>query len=114
MIKINVESISVFAYIKDKATWTTNLICGDDIPIVKLIDTNWKDFKDPIVGTLIPNFFLAYFGQDLPHGDLSNEEIMAKLACLDQVMNFGLIQPKLRLNMLTTSLPSWMRSRRPR
>jgi hypothetical protein len=82
MIKINVESISVFAYIKDKATWTTNLICGDDIPIVKLIDTNWKDFKDPIVGTLIPNFFLAYFGQDLPHGDLTNEEIMAKLAHL--------------------------------
>ena len=57
MIKINVESISVFAYIKDKATWTTNLICGDDIPIVKLIDTNWKDFKDPIAGTLICLFW---------------------------------------------------------
>ena len=25
------------------------------------------------------NVFLAYFKQDLPHGDLSNEEIMAKL-----------------------------------
>ena len=84
MIKINVESIRVFAYIKDKATWTTDLIHGDDIPTDKLINTNWKDFEDPItiIGTLIPNLFLAYFGQDLPHGDLSDEEIMAKLARL--------------------------------
>jgi hypothetical protein len=59
-----------------------DLIHGDDIPADKLIDTDCKDFEDPIVGTLILNFFLAYFGQDLPHGDLSNEEIMAKLVCL--------------------------------
>ena len=58
MIKINVESICAFAYIKDKATGTTNLIHGDDIPAEKLIDTNWKDFEDPIVGTLILNFFI--------------------------------------------------------
>ena len=48
MIKINVKSICVFAYIKVKATWTTDLIHGDDIPTDKLINTNWKDFEDPI------------------------------------------------------------------
>jgi hypothetical protein len=79
MIKVNVKSIRVFAYIKDKATWTPNLSHGEDIPANKLADTNWKDFKDPIVGTLIPNFFIAYIGQDLPHGDLTDEEIMTKL-----------------------------------
>ena len=82
MVKINVKSIHVFAYIKDKATWATNLIHGDDIPYGKLVDTGWKDFEDPIVSTLILDFFLAYFRQDLPHGDLSNVEIMAKLTCL--------------------------------
>ncbi len=82
MVKVNIGSIRVFAYIKDKATWAPDLPHGEDIPADKLIDTNWKDFEDPIVGTLIPNFFITYFGQDLPHGDLADEEIMAKLVHL--------------------------------
>jgi hypothetical protein len=82
MIKVNIESIRAFAYIKDKATWTLDLTHGEDIPAEKLADTNWKDFKDRIVGTLIPNFFIAYFGQDLPHGDISDEETIAKIVRL--------------------------------
>jgi hypothetical protein len=106
MIKVNIESIHVFAYIKDKATWAPNLPHEEDIPANKLADTDWKDFEDPIIGTLILNFFIAYFGQDLPHGDLTDEEIMAKLVRLDRVTNFGLIRPKLLWNALTTSSPS--------
>jgi hypothetical protein len=82
MVKVNIESIRVFAYIKDKATWAPNLPHGEDIPTDKLIGPNWKDFEDPIVGTLIPNFFITYFGQDLPHRDLTDEEIIAKLVRL--------------------------------
>jgi hypothetical protein len=82
MIKVNIESIRVFAYIKDKATWIPNLPHGEYIPADKLTDTDWKDFEDPIIGTLILNFFIVYFGQDLPHGDLMDEEITAKLVCL--------------------------------
>jgi hypothetical protein len=82
MIKVNIKSIRAFAYIKDKVTWNPSLTHGEDIPAEKLVDTDWKDFEDPIVGTLIPNFFIAYFGQDLPHGDISDEEIMAKLVRL--------------------------------
>ncbi len=41
-----------------------------------------NNFEEPIVGTLIPNFFINYFGQDLPHGDISDNEIKAKLVCL--------------------------------
>ena len=59
MIRINVESIRTFTNIKDKATWDTNLTHGDDIPTDLLVNTDWKDSEDPIVGTLIPNFFLA-------------------------------------------------------
>jgi hypothetical protein len=82
MVKVNIESIHVFTYIKDKATWAPDLPHGEDTPTDKLIDTDWKDFEDPIVGTLIPNFFITYFGQELPHGDLTDEEVMAKLVCL--------------------------------
>jgi hypothetical protein len=52
---------------------------GDDLPKDLLSKTNWNDFKEPIVGTLIPNFFINYFGQDLPYGNISDNEIKAKL-----------------------------------
>ncbi len=52
---------------------------GDDLPAALLSKTNQKDFEEPIVGTLIPNFFITYFGQDLPHGNISDDEIKAKL-----------------------------------
>jgi hypothetical protein len=52
---------------------------GDDLPKESLSKTNWNDFEEPIVGTLIPNFFITYFGQDLPHGDISDDEIKIKL-----------------------------------
>jgi hypothetical protein len=63
MVKVNFESIRAFAYIKDKATWAPDLPHEEDTPTDKLIDTAWKDFEDPIVGTIIPNFFITYFGK---------------------------------------------------
>ncbi len=78
LIKINVTSICLFPYIKDKATMEANLNHGDDMPTDWLIKTDWKDFKEPIVGMLIPNFFITYFGQVLPHGNISDNEIKAK------------------------------------
>ncbi len=55
---------------------------GDDMPADLLSETDWKDFKEPIVGMLISNFFITYFEQVLPYGDISDDEIKAKLICL--------------------------------
>jgi hypothetical protein len=55
---------------------------GDNLPKVSLSETDWNDVEEPIVGTLIPNFFITYFGQDLLYGDISDNKIKAKLACL--------------------------------
>jgi hypothetical protein len=63
LIKIDVTSIRLFPYLKDKATMDANLNHGDDMPADLLSKTNWKDFTEPIVGTLIPIFFITYFGQ---------------------------------------------------
>ncbi len=52
---------------------------GDDLPMALLSETDWKNFEEPIVGTLIHNFFITYFGQVLPHGNISDDEIKAKL-----------------------------------
>ncbi len=79
MIKINVMSICLFPYIKDKATMDNSPNHGDDLPKKLLSKTDWNDFKKTIVGTLIPNFFITYFGQVLPHGDISDDKIKAKL-----------------------------------
>jgi hypothetical protein len=82
LIKIDIMSICLFPYIKDEATMDISLNHGDNLPKELLSKTDWNDFKEPIVGTLIPNFFITYFGQDLPHGNISDDEIKAKLICL--------------------------------
>jgi hypothetical protein len=82
LIKIDLTSIHLFPCINDKATMDSSLNHGDDLPKELLSKTDWNDFKEPIVGTLIPNFFITHFGQDLPHGDISDDIIKAKLVCL--------------------------------
>ena len=82
LIKIDITSIRLFPYIKDKATMDISLNHLDDLSKELLSKTNWNDFKEPIVGTLIPNFFITYFGQDLPHGNISDNEVKAKLVRL--------------------------------
>jgi hypothetical protein len=82
LIKIDITSICLFPYIKDKATMDISLNRGDDLPKESLFKTDWNDFEEPIAGTLIPNFFITYFGQDLPHGNISDNEIKAKLVHL--------------------------------
>jgi hypothetical protein len=79
LIKIDITYIRLFPYIKDNATMDVSLNHGDDLPKELLSETNWNDFKEPIVGTLIPNFFITYFGQNLPHGDIKDDEIKSKL-----------------------------------
>jgi hypothetical protein len=82
LIKIDITSICLFPYIKDKATMDISLNHGDDLPKESLSETDWNDFEEPIVGTLIPNFFITYFGQNLPHGDISDDKIKAKFVHL--------------------------------
>ncbi len=64
LITIDISSIRLFPYIKDKVTMDVSLNHGDDLPKELLSKTDWNDFKEPIVGTLIPNVFITYFGQD--------------------------------------------------
>jgi hypothetical protein len=79
----------------------TNLTHGDDMPMRWLSKTDWKDSKDPIIGALIPNLCITYFGQVLPHGNISEDEIMAKLFCLSSGY-------KLWANTANNAVKNWM------
>jgi hypothetical protein len=41
---------------------------------------DWKDFSDPVRGTFLPNFFIVYFGQELPQGSISSDDIKTAMA----------------------------------
>jgi len=34
---------------------------------------DWKDLTDPVRGTFLPNFFIVYFGQEIPQGSISSD-----------------------------------------
>ena len=83
LIKVDIASFRLFPFIDAKATFDQHLSHGDDIPSDKLSETeDWKDFTDPIVGTLVPNFFILYFGKKLPQGDVRDDDVMTKVARL--------------------------------
>jgi len=35
---------------------------------------DWKDLTDPVRGTFLPNFFIVYFGQEIPQGSISSDD----------------------------------------
>ncbi len=80
---------------------------GDDLPKELLSETDWNSFEEPIIGTLIPNFFITYFGQDLPRRDISDDEIKAKLVRLGTGYELWATLPTTLSRNWTTSLVSW-------
>jgi hypothetical protein len=111
MIKIDITSIHLFSYIKDKATMDDSLNHGDALPKESLSKTNWNDFEEPIVGTLIPNFFITYFGQDLLHGDISDDKIKAKLISLGTGYELWANAANNAIKKLDNILRSWRKSK---
>jgi hypothetical protein len=106
LIKIDVTSIPLFPYIKDKATMDANLNHGDDMLVDLLSKTNWNDFKEPIVGTLIPNFFITSFGQVLPHGASVTMKSRQNSLVWELDMNYRPTLPMMPSRNWTTSLVS--------
>ncbi len=47
-----------------------------------LTNTDWSNLLNNIIGALFPNFFIIYFGQDFPQGDISSIDIKVKFAKL--------------------------------
>ncbi len=41
---------------------------------------DWKSFIDPIRGNFLPNFFIVYFGQEIPQGSISSDDEKTAMA----------------------------------
>ncbi len=41
---------------------------------------DWKRFIDPIRGTFLPIFFIVYFGQEIPQGSISSDNVKTAMA----------------------------------
>ncbi len=50
--------------------------------LVLLTNTEWDNSSDGIIGVLFPNFFIVYFGQNFPKGDISPDDIKVNFAKL--------------------------------
>ena len=72
---MNLDKIKFSPCILDKASASNVLPVGDDLPDAFLADTPWHG-KGPtvFVGSLIPNLFFIYFGQDVPEGNITEEK----------------------------------------
>jgi hypothetical protein len=47
-----------------------------------LTNTEWDNLSDGIIDVLFPNFFIVYFGQNFPKGDISLDNIKLNFAKL--------------------------------
>jgi hypothetical protein len=111
LIKMNVTSICLFPYIKEKAAMDANLNHGDDMPTDLLSETNWKDFKEPIIGTLIPNFLSPTLGKFYPMATSVTIKSRQNSFIWALDMNYGPTLPTMLLRNWTTSLVSWRKSK---
>jgi hypothetical protein len=80
LVKVDIASFCLFPYVGPERTFDTLLPHGDKLTEELLNDTtDLKSFNEPIVATLIPNFFIIYYGQKVPHGNITTDELKAKM-----------------------------------
>jgi hypothetical protein len=90
-VYIKLTDVKYFPYIKSTTTMDTRLkhtkVTPLDLEHLKFTK-DFKGFTDPLRGTLLPVFFLIYFGQDIPQGSITSDEEKSALAKLG--LGYGL------------------------
>jgi hypothetical protein len=80
LVKVDIVSFCLFPYLGPDRTFNTRLPHGDKLTEELLNDTiDLKLFKEPIVATLVPNFFVIFYGQKVPHGNITTDKLKAKM-----------------------------------
>ncbi len=111
LIKIDAMSIHLFPYIKDKVTMDNSLNHGDDLLKQSLSETNWNDFKEPLLVLWFPTFSSHTLGKIYPMATSVTMKSRQNLFVWALGMNYGpTLPPMLSINW-TTSLVSWRKSK---
>jgi hypothetical protein len=83
LVKVDIAFFCLFPYLGPKRTFNAVLLHGDKLTEELLNDTtDLKSFKEPIVATLVPNFFVIYYGKKVLHGNITTDELKAKMSKL--------------------------------
>jgi hypothetical protein len=80
LIRKKITSFQLFPYIAPKKNFDPLLAHSQDLMLELLGETNnLKTFKEPVVATLLPNFFTFYYGQKVLHSDITTNKVKAKM-----------------------------------
>jgi hypothetical protein len=84
-VYIKLTGLKYFPYIESMTTMDTRLKHTEVTPLDPehlKFTKDFKGFTDPLRGTLLPVFFLIYFGQDIPQGSIASDKEKSALAKL--------------------------------
>jgi hypothetical protein len=80
LVKVDIASFCLYPYIGPEHTFDTLLPHSDELTEELLNDTtNLKSFDEPIIATLVPNFFVLYYGQKVLHSNITTDKLKAKM-----------------------------------
>ena len=99
-VMMPLASLRFFTCITEKAD-ASLVPYGDDFDADGLKNTKWHAAATPIVGFLLPNFFIIYFGQDTPTGNIANDDVKMKLSALGQGYDTWVSSALSALNAIT-------------
>jgi hypothetical protein len=122
LVKVDIASFRLFPYLGPERTFDTLLPHSNKLT-EKLLNntTDLKSFDETIVTTLVPNFFVIYYGQKIPHGNITTDKLKAKMIKLGTGFNLWALSTNKLDNFLTVAekakkvpllickhfLPSW-------
>jgi hypothetical protein len=80
LVKIKIASFQLFSYIASKRNFDPLLAHGHDLMEELLGETNdLKTFQEPVIATLLPNFFVINYRQKVLHCDIATNKVKAKM-----------------------------------
>ena len=79
---IPLASLKLFACIAEKEKLDTLLKYLLDLDNEALANTDWFDTTEKYVCALLPNFFILYFGQNPPTGDIMSDNVKMAFSTL--------------------------------
>ncbi len=82
-IYITLGDFKCFPFVEAVASMS-ELLKHTDVTLLSLehlkFTKDWKSFIDPIRGTFLPVFFIVYFGQEIPQGSISSDNVKTAMA----------------------------------
>ena len=82
-VYISLSDFKFFPYVEATSTMNELLKHTDVTPFASehlSYTRDLKDLTDPVRGTFLPNFFIVYFGQEIPQGCISNNDEKTAMA----------------------------------